>query len=473
MTVHKTDSPSLLLKIFLFDNNDFQVLFSDYTGEGLSNKILIVDDNIKLSRSLARNFNLHNYHTHISLNKSEALSSLKSGNYSLIILDIMLGDESGLDLLNEIRGKGDSTPVIIMTGHATVDNAILALKYGAADYVRKPVKFSSLLDTAEKALKKTAQVSSSEEMEGEFVTVNRHLLEELEHVRKIAATDIPVLISGESGTGKEIIAEMIHSFSDRSGYRMEKLNCAALPETLLENELFGHRRGAYTGASESYRGIFERSDKSTLFLDEIGDMVLSTQSKILRALQNQEIRAVGSENLVKINVRFIAATNRDLGELIKKGEFREDLYYRLNAGHIFIPPLRDRVEDVPVLLDYFLSYFSPENGKGKTFDDYSKEILLSYKWPGNVRELKNMVQYCIAVSKKDIIGEEDLPRQITEKTAKNSSLGEGNLMQFMEKELIEETLRKTGFNKKKAAALLNISRTTLYQKIMKYEIKEF
>ena len=441
----------------------------------MSGKILIIDDNEKLCRSLARNFRLHNYNTVSVFSAAEGHASIDKEIPELIILDIMLGEDSGLDLLKKIRNRGIKVPVIIMTGHATLENAITALRYGASDYVKKPVKFASLLDIAEKYIRENPFENREDAAEAQyneqFITSEPALLKELEYAKKLAASDIPVLITGESGTGKEIIADIIHYCSGRRDKTAEKLNCAALPDTLLENELFGHNRGAYTGASDNYRGIFIRADKSTLFLDEIGDMGINVQSKILRALQNQEIRLVGREDPVKVDVRFIAATNRDLPELIKKGQFREDLFYRLNAGHIHISPLRERKGDIPVLLDYYLKYFSPDKTPVPGFDSDTMDILLSYSWPGNVRELKNTVQYCLAVSSGDIIRTENLPRQFSGYSSGYQEDGD-DLLARAEKELIKKTLSETGFNKKKTAEILKISRTTLYQKIIKYGIEK-
>ena len=418
----------------------------------LSGKILIIDDNEKLCKSLSRNFRLHNYDTVSAFTTAEGYACIKEEIPELIILDIMLGEDSGLELLKRIRNRGVKVPVIIMTGHATLENAITSLRYGASDYVKKPVKFAALLDTAEKYIRRTPLESVKQESclpyPEQFVTSDPYLLNELEHVKKLAVSDIPVLITGESGTGKEIIADIIHFYSDRKEKKAEKLNCAALPETLLENELFGHNRGAYTGASDNYRGIFIRADKSTLFLDEIGDMGINVQSKILRALQNQEIRLVGKEDPVKVDVRFIAATNRDLSVLIKKGEFREDLFYRLNAGHIHITPLRERKGDIPILIDYYLKHFSRDGRNFPEFDKDTIDLLVSYSWPGNVRELKNTVQYCLAVSSEDTIRAENLPRQFSGYSENRAEGGEDLLAQA-EKELIMKTLSETGFNKKR------------------------
>ena len=412
---------------------------------------------------------------------------METENPQLILLDIMLGEDSGIDYLKEIRARGLQVPVVMITGHATIENAVEALRCGASDYIRKPVSFSLLLEISEKLIEEQAATAHDQHDEGApvFITGNKELLEEVGRIKLMAESDIPVLITGESGTGKEILAELFHHYSLRKDQEMYKLNCAALPETLLENELFGHVKGAYTGAEKDYEGVFQRADRSTLFLDEIGDMTQSIQAKILRAIQNQEIRPVGSGKLIKVDVRFVAATNRDVENMIGQGKFREDLYYRLAAGRIHIPPLRERREDILPLSGHFMKVFQEKkrNREGQInppgefrLDKTVEKIFLEYNWPGNIRELKNTIQYSTAICTGGVIKVEHLPRILLTKACSTAAVQAGDEIgsfgpiDLMEKKMIREALEKTAFNKKEAAKILNISRTTLYQKIAKYGI---
>jgi DNA-binding NtrC family response regulator len=288
-------------------------------------------------------------------------------------------------------------------------------------------------------------------------------------VERLASTDLPVLICGESGTGKEVFADRLHAASSRSARPMVKINCVAFPESLLDNELFGHEKGAYTGADSTFKGLFERADGSSLFLDEIGDMPFAIQAKLLRALQNSEIRRLGGNATVKVDVRFVAATNKDLCGLIAEGRFREDLYYRLNAAVLSVPPLRERTEAIPLLIAHFLSEGSRGGGAspggGKEFSPEAMARLLEYGWPGNVRELKNVVGYAAAMSSSDRIGVEDLPMPFLHH-ARGSS--EGGVRQEMEREMIVKILQSTKYNRSRAAEILNMSRKTLYSKMERY-----
>jgi len=296
----------------------------------------------------------------------------------------------------------------------------------------------------------------------------------LKLAKQLADSEIPILILGESGTGKEIMAEYIHQNSKRKNKQLQKANCAAFSESLLNNELFGHEKGSYTGAIDYYKGIFERSDKSSLFLDEIGDMPLPLQSKILRAIQNQEIQPIGSEKLVKIDVRFLSATNKALNKMMEEGKFRKDLYYRLNAGFIELPPLRERREDVVLLVKYFMEEISPKNL------EVTKPVMnlfMEYPWPGNIRELMNTLQYSSLVSVSDQIEIKDLPSSFINNLQKNEINVDENpnekfLLEEKEAEFIKKILNKVNNNKMEAANLLGISRSTLYSKMKKFSLDE-
>ncbi len=441
----------------------------------MTSNILIVDDNAKLCKSLVENFDESGYRSFCAKNRSEALALVSNHRIHAVLLDIMLGEESGTDLLKELLILQQNMPVIVITGYASIDSAVQSIKLGAFDYVTKPLDFDKLLGIVDKAVK-IAKLSEENghlknrviELSAKVITRNRKLIELCSKAKKLATTNLPVLICGENGTGKEIIADFIHANSARNACKMHKINCAAFPETLLDNELFGHEKGAYTGADTTFRGVFERAGASSLFLDEIGDMPLTIQAKLLRTLQTGEIRRLGGEDTITVDVRFIAATNKDLEALIEQQKFREDLFYRLNTAMLSIPPLRERKEDIPLLAEHFLSEYSKMNATSeKRISPAVMDRFLEYDWPGNVRELRNTLNYSAAISSRDCIETDDLPPSFIYPKQSRAS---GNIREDMEKELIRKMLQKSGYNKKKTAELLNMSRRTLYNKLEKYRI---
>lgn len=428
----------------------------------MKEKIFIIDDNEKLCESLEMNLMHLGYKCDFRTNSQSSLDFLENENPDLILLDLSLGDENGLDILKNIKIRKPIIPVIMITGFGTITTAVEAIKAGAVDYIQKPLNFSHLLKIIENTIKlEPGKVSES------FITQSPEMKKLLNKAEKLAQTDFPVLITGESGTGKERLAHFIHENSNRKNKKLQIINSAAFPESLLDNELFGHEKGAYTGADTDFKGIFERSDSSTLFMDEIGDMTLQTQVKILRTLQNNEIRRIGGNDIRKIDVRFIGATNRDLLELMQIKRFREDLYYRLSTAILHVPSLRKRKEDILPLADYFLR--SCFQDRKFSLTDEAKEGLHNYQWPGNIRELKNSIQYAGALASDDRIHISDFPISLSavtqEKKVSVISL-EGH-----EKNAIMKALNSTNNNKTEAAELLNISRKTLYNKIAKYGIK--
>lgn len=438
--------------------------------------LLIVDDKLKLCETLAQTFEQIGYRALYALNGREAMRVCATQQIHVVLLDMMLGEENGIDVLKQIVLLYQQLPVIMMTGYASVETAVQSLKLGACDYVKKPLDFEQLVNVVENAINLSSFSIASQELQhplpDEFVPriVTQHpaMLEICQKAKKLAATDLPVLIIGENGTGKEILADFIHLHSMRCSHKMVKVNCAAFPETLLDNELFGHEKGAFTGATTMFKGVFEKADASSLFLDEIGDMSLSIQAKILRTLQNREIRRLGGHNTITVNVRFIAASNKDLKKLIQAEKFREDLLYRLNAAVLSIPPLRERQEDIPLLIDYFLRQYSHAHAAQiKHVSDAVREKLRHYPWPGNVRELKNVISYAAAVSALPTIELEDLPPDFLSIPQRHTP---ENIREEMEKNLIVNMLKKTGYNKKKTAELLNMGRKTLYRKLKKYGI---
>lgn len=436
--------------------------------------LLIVDDNRKVYESLARNFEHFAYTTHYASNSEEAVRTLLSTRVDAVLLDIMLGRESGVDTLRSIEESAPSIPVIMITGYASIESAIETMKLGAYDYVKKPLDFEHLLKVVQNAVEVSRLKEENDQLKERLLDLSPKLAmrstqmtEVVQTAAKLAKVDLPVLIVGENGTGKEIVADYIHSHSSRAGNRMVKVNCAAFPESLLDNELFGHEKGAYTGADTAFQGVFERANGSSLFLDEIGDMPLTIQAKILRTLQNHEIRRLGGQHTLNVDVRFVAATNKDPVSLVAEGRFREDLFYRLNTAVLEVPPLRERKEDLPALVEAFLKEFAVNNDTPlKKMDEQSLQRLLAHDWPGNVRELKNCVSYAAAISPSSVIHVSDLPPALFRGDPEKTN-GD-NVRHRMERNLIVQTLEQTGQNKKRTAELLQMSRKTLYAKLKKY-----
>lgn len=437
--------------------------------------VLVIDDRERLCTSLLTSFGERGYRGVYALNRQQALEQLFSKEIGVIVLDVKLGDDDGIEILRDIVSFKRNIPVIIITGYATVDMAVEALKVGAVDFLQKPVPFAKLFQAFEKAHSMSSLLSKGEgrgdaSAQAQFVTKHGPTIRLLMDAGNLAESELPVLILGESGTGKELIAEFIHNSSKRAEEPFERINCSAFPETLLDNELFGHEKGAFTGAGERYKGVFERANEGSLFLDELGDMPIFLQPKVLRAVQNREVRRLGGKENLHVDVRFIAATNKDLQALIEAKEFREDLYYRLNAAQLHVPPLRDRPEDIPLLAEYFLSRAGAMEDRPGGFREDVMDLFFSHSWPGNIRELQNAVRYSAIVAKGEQITIDDLPPYLKPKREPAAARVSTSDLKAHERRLIEQTLEKVQGNKKRAAELLNISRVTLYKKIEKYGI---
>lgn len=424
----------------------------------MNKAVLVIDDKEKLCKSLEMNFQQLGFSYRYALNSSDALGKLDRSLPDIVLLDLSLKEESGLDVLVKIRRLYPKLPVIMITGYGSIETAVIAMKRGASDYVQKPLNFPNLLKIIEHTLKRR------EPGEGErIITKSKIMVNLLAKAERLAQTDFPVLITGDSGTGKERLAYFLHQHSKRGSRELHSINCAAFPENLLDNELFGHEKGAYTGADSRFAGIFERSDGGTLFMDELGDMSLQTQAKILRTLQNQEIRRIGGNGNIRIDVRFIGATNKNLKEMMGLKRFREDLYYRLSTAILHIPSLKERPEDILPLAEHFLEQHFTE--RPLRFSSEAVAALLHYPWPGNIRELRNAVHYAGALATGDEISPADLPHGIWEQEDMPSSFSS---LEEQERTLIFQTLSATGNNKKRAAEMLNISRKTLYNKLDKF-----
>jgi DNA-binding NtrC family response regulator len=441
--------------------------------------ILVADDEKNIREGLREALMLDGYEVTTAADGREALDIANRGDIDLLITDLKMPRLSGEELLKSITAQFPTVPVIILTGHGTIESAVQAMHDGAYDFLTKPVNLDRLsllvkraLATRELAVQNRAMQEELERRSGFASIIGRsaEMKQVFEMVRQVAPSRSSVLITGESGSGKEMIAEALHYNSPRKDKPFIKVHCAALTESLLESELFGHEKGAFTGAIGRKRGRFELAHLGTLFLDEIGEINPNVQIKLLRVLEEKKFERVGGEETIEVDVRLIAATNRDLKEAISKGVFREDLYYRLNVVNIHIPPLRERKEDIPLLVTAFLKEFSQENGKPiEGIDPKARLALYNYSWPGNVRQLRNSVESAVVLCKGQTIGLEDLPPNIRGESGGDSvRLSLGASLADMEKEVIRSTLVREGGNKSRTAEILGIGRKTLHRKNEEY-----
>lgn len=440
-------------------------------------KVLVVDDEEPFRRLLKKELTRKGFAVEVAGDGENALHLVARDSFDVVLLDIVMPGVDGITVMKRMMQDPSSPALIVLTGRATVETAVEAMKNGAYDYLTKPYKLDELMIIINRAfefrrLKMKNQQFQQELIRKEspqgFIFKTKKMEEIFNIVKKIAHTDSTVLIYGESGTGKEMIANLIWQHSNRKDAPFIALNCATLSENLIESELFGHEKGAFTNAFQTKYGIVEVADRGTLFLDEIGEMPIGLQAKLLRFLDSGEFRRVGGNKTLKADVRVITATNKDIGELARKGEFRQDLYYRLNVINITIPPLRDRKEDIPELADYFLKRYTNKLSKTiKGIDSNAMNILMNYHWPGNVRELENVIERAVILSDTDFIRPEDISiSQIPDKEeGKLSSLDD------VERSYIIKVLKETGWNQSKASQILGIDRKTLYLKLKKYDIK--
>jgi two-component system NtrC family response regulator len=405
----------------------------------------------------------------------------------MILLDYKMPGMDGMQVLKEVKKINPEIDVIIITAYGTIETAVEAMKAGAIDYITKPVEFDELLIHVDRVSERRTLIRENEilrqELKDKGVTMDKIIYQSpkmnvlINMANRIAVSRATVLIKGESGTGKELLAKLIHNLSPRSAKLISVVNCSALPESLLESELFGHEKGAFTGATARRIGRFEEADGGTLFLDEIGDLYASVQVKLLRFLQEREFQRVGGNQTIHSDVRIISATNSDLESKVKEGTFREDLFYRLNVVVMDIPPLRERKEDVPPLIDHFLKRFAAENGRNVTgITSEARDLLLKYDYPGNVRELENIIERAVVISRNAVISVDDLPfdeESIYPEDA--GKKGEGLLrgsIEEVERRLILEAMEKSGDHQTKAAEILGISERMLRYKLKKYGLKE-
>ena len=450
-------------------------------------KILIVDDEAFIRENLERILSEDGYITCSTGSAAEAIKIVTDDEVGLVLLDLNLGSSSGLDVLRSMREIDPELLVIIITGYGTVESAVEALKFGAYDYIKKPFKADAIhlivkLALETQSLRRKVRRLSREAEGINMVGNSPQLLQIFRQIREVAKHETAtVLLTGESGTGKELVAQAIHNLSPRCDQPFVEINCGSLPFNLLETELFGHERGAFTDAKLRKIGLFEESDGGSIFLDEIGEMDLGLQVKLLRVLEDRKIRRLGGNRNIDINVRIIAATNADLKGAIERKDFREDLYYRLNVFPIHIPPLRERREDIPILLEYFLQRFSREFKKRmRSFSRESLDLMLRYHWPGNVRELRNVVERICIMHDVESIQPAQLPREIWGEAPQTQIPfdcdipPEGILLEEVidrvECELVEKAFRISGGNVAKTARILNVPRGTLRYKLEKYQL---
>jgi DNA-binding NtrC family response regulator len=451
-------------------------------------KILLVEDEKLIRWSLANRLSKEGYVVVEVDRGGEAIKALDEHEIDLVLLDYRLPDTDGIQVLKTMGPRFRDLPVVMMTAYSTVESAIEAMKLGAFDYLNKPFEIDELLVTIQKALETTSlkrELSRYRRAQeerfglGNLVGRNPKISEVFELVRKIASSSATtILLQGESGTGKDLLANAIHYASDRAKKPFMNITCSALPENLLETELFGHERGAFTDAKASKKGLFELADAGTVFLDEVGEIGPSLQSKLLRFLEDRTFKRVGGTVDIKVDVRIVAATHVNIEQAVSEGRFRKDLYYRLKVIPIYLPPLRERSEDIPLLVKYFIDHFNREFKKTTRGVSHSAmQALLEYPWPGNIRELKNLIERVMILENKEIIDVPDLPREILGQEPSRPADHTFNLppggivLEDVERSLIEQSLKRTGGNQTRAARLLGLTRDTLRYRLKKFELE--
>jgi len=447
--------------------------------------ILLVDDEPKVLASLSSLLESLGYRTLKTLDPNEALAAIENQPVDLVLLDLVMPSLDGIEVLKRIMAKGLSLPVVMLSGHGTIAKAVEATKIGAFDFLEKPVEIDKIRITIENALTKYRLEKEKQSLLAHalekylMVGVSPAMAEIFELIDRAASTDSKVLVTGESGTGKELVARAIHLRSQRAAGPFIAVNCAAIPEDLIESELFGHEKGAFTGATERKLGQFELAHRGTLFLDEITDMSHRLQAKMLRAIETEEIQRIGGKETIKIDLRIIGATNRDIKEAVRDKLFREDLYYRLSVIKIHIPPLRERKEDIPVLVNHFLKIYCEERKRPLLrFHPAAMEALVSYSWPGNVRELKNLTEKIVVLAPKDTVSREEVEFFLKEASLNGhiflnpeNPTGLNEVRSKVEREVILAKLLANDWDYEKTAKELAVSRATLFNKLKKYGIR--
>ncbi|MFA3781983.1 sigma-54-dependent transcriptional regulator [Melioribacteraceae bacterium 4301-Me] len=444
--------------------------------------ILLIDDEREICESIKMILEYENYHVDYTTDSNEGIKKLNENSYDALLLDIQMPNTNGFEILDWIQQNEIDIKTIIISAHSSIENAVKATKLGAFDFLEKPIDRDKLLISVRNAISQNQLQKENKKLKKDlglsdtFIGKSQAVLKILETVSTVAKTDSRVLITGENGTGKEIIAREIHRQSNRSHKELVEVNCAAIPNDLIESELFGHEKGAFTGAIRQRIGKFEQADGSTLFLDEIGDMSLNAQAKVLRAIEEGKIERLGGSSKISVDVRIIAATNQDLRQAIKEGKFREDLFHRINVIPIFIPPLRERKDDIPLLVEYFTKQICEKyNFPLKEFTDNAINSLKNMQWTGNVRELKNLIERIIIMIPKNVISEKDVYDLIPKSSNDfddlfNISNSFQEFKEKAEKMFILKQLEANNWNISKTAEALEIQRSHLYGKMKKYNI---
>ena len=467
-------------------------------------RILVIDDEGAIRDSLRMILEYEDYQFVGAASGQEGIAAVQRERPDLVLLDIKMPGMDGLEVLRKLHAMDETLPIVMISGHGTTATAVEAIRSGAVDFLDKPLSSERVIVTLQNALKQSELRSENRElklaMESKYEIVGQSvaLRKVLEAVQRSAPTNATVMLLGESGVGKELVARTIHRNSPRAGQRFVQVNCAAIPEELIESELFGHEKGSFTGATEKQIGKFEQADRGTIFLDEVGDMSPKTQAKVLRVLQEQEVERLGSARTIKVDVRVIAATNKDLEEAIQRGEFREDLFFRLNVIPIIVPPLRERREDIPQLVHHFAKLTSDEhNLKPKKFEAAAMDAMQRYRWRGNIRELRNTVERVMIMSPAEIVRYDDLPTEIrsgesrtpavaaearppaqngtSPTSSSGSSSASGTLREFKdaaERAYLVQKLRENNWNISKTAEVIDTPRSNLYKKLEQYGIKQ-
>ncbi|HTU67449.1 MAG TPA: sigma 54-interacting transcriptional regulator [Steroidobacteraceae bacterium] len=431
-------------------------------------RILVVDDDPGLLRLLTIRLRAENYEVEAVESAALALAATSRFRPELVITDLRMDQMDGIGLLKELQSRYPGLKVIILTAHGTIPDAVHATQLGAFGFLTKPVDKQELLDQVQKALKISGFVDSDEDWRSEIITRSSLVEEKLPQAHMVAGTDARVLITGESGTGKELLARAIHNASPRRLKPFVAINCSAMAENLLESELFGHIKGSFTGAVRDHAGLFQAADGGTLLLDEIGDMPMRLQVKLLRVLQENNIRPIGATDAIPVNVRVISATHRDLQQLMMSGQFREDLYYRLNVVHIEMPPLNRRREDIPLLVSHFLAQISNESGVRKIYAPEAVELLATADWPGNIRQLANVVRQNVALSQTPIIPVELVQQSLGGTQSKLPSFDEAR--DEFTRSYLSQILQITGGNVSQAARLAKRNRTDFYKLLSRHQL---
>jgi DNA-binding NtrC family response regulator len=457
-------------------------------------RILIADDDEVSCQLFAETLEAEGFHVDQVTSGDAALSRLREESHDLLIIDVRMPGISGLDVTRVVHETYPALPIIVMTAFGSMETAVEAIHEGAFDFISKPMNLAELKKTVSRALSqrslqrhsaKNANTDDENPTEpGKIIGKSPAMVEVYKTVARVASTKSTVLILGESGTGKELIARAIHEHSPRANRPFVAVDCGALTETILESELFGHMRGSFTGAFADKKGVFEEAQGGTCFLDEIGGISPNMQARLLRVLQEHEIRRVGGKDWFPVDVRVVAATNQNLAEAVAKGDFRQDLYYRLDVITIHLPPLRERADDIPLLAQHFLNYYGQESGKPvPTFSEKAMELLCSHPWPGNIRELENAIEQAVALSYQPVLTPEDLPREVREqRAARIASVAPANgqfvfpdtpSLEEVKKRYVLHVLQLTSGNVSATARILNVDRRSLYRMLARYKIEPF